>query len=118
MLRKLWGKKGIPNSSRIEDVLIEQNRELSNVLNMLVKNSGPGRSIIELRDIERAIKNPEIESRELTIKRILYIEKYLTDLFYEVYKVLVVNAKTFTSQKLPDTPVTKTAAFKCQLCDA
>ncbi|MFL1883673.1 Uncharacterised protein [Klebsiella pneumoniae] len=87
MLRKLWGKKGIPNSSRIEDVLIEQNRELSNVLNMLVKNSGPGRSIIELRDIERAIKNPEIESRELTIKRILYIEKYLTDLFYEVYKV-------------------------------
>ena len=24
---------------------------------------------------------------------------------------LVVNAKTFTSQKLPDTPVTKTAAF-------
>ncbi|CAM7781648.1 hypothetical protein PHDIMM138B_27505 [Phytobacter diazotrophicus] len=31
---------------------------------------------------------------------------------------LVINAKGFTPQKLPDTPVTKAPAFKCQLCDA
>ncbi|WP_193725430.1 hypothetical protein [Klebsiella pneumoniae] len=87
MLRKFWKKKKeIQNYRRIEDVLIEENRELSNVLSVLVKIVG-GRSIIELRDIERAIKNPEIEPRELTISRILYVEKYLTDLFYEAYKV-------------------------------
>ncbi len=88
MLRKFWKKKKeIQNYRRMEDVLIEENRELSNILSVLVKNSGPGRSIIELRDIERAIKNPETEPRELTIRRILYVEKYLTDLFYEAYKV-------------------------------
>ncbi|HFP9268504.1 TPA: hypothetical protein ACHOYZ_004580 [Klebsiella michiganensis] len=88
MLRKFWKKKKeIQNYRRMEDVLIEENRELSNILSVLVKNSGPGRSIIELRDIERAIKNPEIEPREITIRRILYVEKYLTDLFYEAYKV-------------------------------
>jgi len=30
---------------------------------------------------------------------------------------LVVNAKTFTPRKLPNMPLTKTSAFKCQLCD-
>ncbi|HBZ7313342.1 TPA: hypothetical protein MM017_004849 [Klebsiella pneumoniae] len=88
MIRKFWKKKKeIQNYRRMEDVLIEENKELRNVLNVLVKKGGPGSLIIELRDIERAIKNPEIEPRELSIKRILYIEKYLTELFYEAYKV-------------------------------
>ncbi len=31
---------------------------------------------------------------------------------------LVINVKTFTPQKLPDTPVSKAAAFRCQFSDA
>ncbi|SAJ83199.1 Uncharacterised protein [Klebsiella aerogenes] len=35
-----------------------------------------------------------------------------------VVNPLVINVKTFTPQRLPDTPVTKTPAFKCQFCVA
>lgn len=41
MLRKFWKKKKeIQNYRRMEDVLIEENRELSNILSVLVKIVG------------------------------------------------------------------------------